>query len=69
MPDKITSLLKPQSTKPAAVLASMRAALTGDEAFEAYRAKKYGAYDAYPLEAYTHFMAGFAAALSRSEQE
>lgn len=33
-----------------------------DAAFEAYRAKTWGAYAEYPLEAYTHFCVGWKAA-------
>lgn len=36
--------------------------MTMDEAFERYRAKKFGAWAEYPLDAYTHFCAGWKAA-------
>lgn len=33
-----------------------------EAAFEKYRAEKYGAYASYPIEAFTHFCAGYKAA-------
>lgn len=38
-----------------------------DAAFEAYRLKKFGAYNAYPIDAYTYYCAGYRAAIARAE--
>ena len=37
-----------------------------NEAFEAYRAKMFGAYTAYPVDAYTNFCVGWKAAVEAS---
>jgi hypothetical protein len=39
------------------------------EAFEKYRIEKFGAYDPYPLDAFTHFAVGYRAAASQDARE
>lgn len=40
-----------------------------EAAFEKYRAKKFGAWSSYPIEAFTHFCAGWKAAHSGESAE